>query len=193
MGCVHSSCTLYPLNSLFVSCVWWPTARKGAGRCDCCTDASRIHDAAGPGQEGSYGMNCHNAQSEYGTLLACAHRTGLCLLPCSVRAAYHPSSFESSLARHKEDAAAAAQQLAADIRDGRYDPARPDFNQGQLDPAADAAGGQTGSSSVRRNDLARQPAVNARFQLWAAACVVQMQGMLRAARAHYTAAKPCGG
>jgi hypothetical protein len=60
---------------------------------------------------------------------------------CSVRAAFHPAAFESSLARHKEDAAAAAQVLAADIRDGRYDPARPDFNQGQLDPAAEAAGG----------------------------------------------------
>jgi hypothetical protein len=57
-----------------------------------------------------------------------------------VRAAFHPAAFESSLARHKEEAAAAAQVLAADIRDGRYDPARPDFNQGQLDPAAEAAG-----------------------------------------------------
>lgn len=59
---------------------------------------------------------------------------------CSVRAAFHPAAFESSLARHKEEAAAAAQVLAADIRDGRYDPARPDFNQGQLDPGAEAAG-----------------------------------------------------
>ncbi|KAF6250875.1 hypothetical protein COO60DRAFT_1629284 [Scenedesmus sp. NREL 46B-D3] len=57
----------------------------------------------------------------------------------SVRAAFHPAAFESSLARHKEEAAAAAQVLAADIRDGRYDPARPDFNQGQLDLAAEAA------------------------------------------------------
>ncbi|WIA09843.1 hypothetical protein OEZ85_010057 [Tetradesmus obliquus] len=64
----------------------------------------------------------------------------------SVRAAFHPAAFESSLARHKEEAAAAAQVLAADIRDGRYDPARPDFNQGQLDPGAEAA--EDGSAPV---------------------------------------------
>jgi hypothetical protein len=71
------------------------------------------------------------------------------LVACSVRAAFHPAAFESSLARHKEEAAAAAQVLAADIRDGRYDPARPDFNQGQLDPAAEAAGGARGSGHGR--------------------------------------------
>jgi hypothetical protein len=80
---------------------------------------------------------------------------------CSVRAAFHPAAFEASLARHKEEAAAAAQLLAADIRDGRYDPARPDFNQGQLDPAAEAAGeaagagggGRCGSSGLQQMQI----------------------------------------
>ncbi|KAF8055817.1 hypothetical protein HT031_006592 [Scenedesmus sp. PABB004] len=48
----------------------------------------------------------------------------------SVRAMYHPAAFESSLARHKEEAAAAAAALAGDIRSGALDPAAPDFNQG---------------------------------------------------------------
>lgn len=49
---------------------------------------------------------------------------------CSVRAAYHPSAFESSLARHKEDAVTAAQQFAEDMREGCLDPASDTFNQG---------------------------------------------------------------
>lgn len=55
---------------------------------------------------------------------------------CSVRASYHPSAFESSLTRHREDAAAVAQQLAEEIREGRLDPASPGFNQGLQEPAA---------------------------------------------------------
>jgi hypothetical protein len=50
-----------------------------------------------------------------------------------VHAAFHPSAFEASLARHQEGAAQAAAQLAADIQDGRYEPSAPTFNQGLLD------------------------------------------------------------
>eukprot|EP00878_Enallax_costatus_P003885 GHUV01004105.1.p1 GENE.GHUV01004105.1~~GHUV01004105.1.p1 ORF type:complete len:477 (+),score=158.20 GHUV01004105.1:186-1616(+) len=60
----------------------------------------------------------------------------------TVRAAYHPSAFESSLTRHKEDAATAAQQLAEDIREGRVDPASDSFNQGVQEAAEATENGE---------------------------------------------------
>eukprot|EP00879_Flechtneria_rotunda_P006667 GHRR01007007.1.p1 GENE.GHRR01007007.1~~GHRR01007007.1.p1 ORF type:complete len:333 (+),score=154.33 GHRR01007007.1:449-1447(+) len=57
----------------------------------------------------------------------------------SVRATFHPAAFEESLARHREDAATQAAVLAMEIREGKYDPIRPDFNQGLLDSATEQA------------------------------------------------------
>lgn len=55
---------------------------------------------------------------------------------------YHPSAFEASLARHKEEAAATAQQLAEDLREGRLDPSSSNFNQGMQEPAEQSDEGE---------------------------------------------------
>jgi hypothetical protein len=53
------------------------------------------------------------------------------------------------LARHKEEAAAAAAALAADIAEGRLDPAAPHFNQGLMQEGGSEGGAPPSNSSSR--------------------------------------------
>jgi hypothetical protein len=71
----------------------------------------------------------------------------LCPLGSRVRAAYHPAAFESSLARHVEEATSSAAVLSLEIRDGKYDPSGPTFDQGQLKPG-EAGEGEEGSAAA---------------------------------------------